>query len=157
MNIEPFSLAELVQDVVQNYELIANEKEVTLISNIGQDLFFVQGDIGLVERVLENMIGNALRHTPKGGTISVILSPADDYLTVQVLDTGAGILDEVLPHIFDRFYKTSNPTSLLSSFSGLGLAIAKRIVDLHGSDIEVESELNSGTCFTFKLPVHSSF
>ena len=156
LNIEPFSIAELVQDVVQNYDLTAKEKGVTLTSNIGQNLSFVRGDIGLVERVLENLIMNAIRHTPQGGTVSIILSPSSEYMKVQVLDTGVGIPEEALPHIFDRFYKFNSPESLPASFSGLGLAIAKRIMDLHGSDIEVESELNSGTCFTLRLPVHRS-
>jgi two-component system OmpR family sensor kinase len=156
LNLEPFSIAELVQDVVQNYDLTAKEKGVTLTSNIGQKLSFVRGDIGLVERVLENLIMNAIRHTPQGGTVSIILIPSNDNMKVQVLDTGVGIPEEALPHIFDRFYKFNAPETLPASFSGLGLAIAKRIMDLHGSAIEVESELNSGTCFTFRLPVHSS-
>ncbi len=155
LNLEPFNIAELVQDVVQNYELTAKEKDITLTSNIGQGLSFVQGDIGLIERILENLIMNALRHTPKGGTISIILSPADEYINVQVLDTGDGIPEQELPHIFDRFYKISTSASPPVSFTGLGLAIAKRIMDLHGSDIEVESELNSGTCFTFRLPIYN--
>lgn len=156
LNLEPFSLAELVQDVVQNYELTAKEKGINLTSNIGQELSFVKGDIGLVERVLENLIMNALRHTPKGGTVSIMLSTSDEYMKVQVLDTGVGIPEEALPHIFDRFYKIHSAETLPASFAGLGLAIAKRIMDLHGSSIDVESELNSGTCFTFSLPVHST-
>jgi signal transduction histidine kinase len=152
LNIEPFNIAELVQDVIQNFQLPAQEKSITLTSNIGQEISFVKGDIGLVERVLENLIMNALRHTPEGGTISIMLSPADEYVKVHVMDTGAGIPEEALPHIFDRFFKITEPGTLPSSYTGLGLAIAKRIMDLHNSSIEVESELNSGTCFTFSLP-----
>lgn len=157
LNLEPFSIAELVQDVVQNYELTAKEKNIALTSNIGQELSFVMGDIGLVERVLENLIMNAIRHTPKGGTISIMLSPSDECMNVQVLDTGVGIPEEALPHIFDRFYKINGSETPPASFAGLGLAIAKRIMDLHGTSIEVESELNSGTCFTFRFPIHSPF
>lgn len=156
LNIEPFSIAELVQDVVQNYELTAKEKSINLTTNIGRELSFVVGDIGLVERVLENLIMNALRHTPNGGTVSVILSQSDEYMNVQVLDTGVGIPQEALPHIFDRFYKINVSETSPASFAGLGLAIAKRIMDLHGTRIEVESELNSGTCFTFKFPIYST-
>ncbi len=156
LNIEPFNIAELVQDVVQNYELSAKEKNITLTSNIGQDLSFVRGDIGLVERVLENLIMNGLRHTPEGGTVSIMLSPSDEYMNVQVLDTGVGIPDEIQPHIFDRYYKVDEPETFPASFAGLGLAIAKRIMDLHDSSIEVESEPDTGTCFTFRLPVYST-
>lgn len=155
LNSEPFSIAELVQDVVQNYELAAQEKGISLASNIGQELSYVKGDIGLVERVLENLIINALRHTPKGGTVGIMLSPSDEYVNIQVFDTGVGIPEEALPHIFERFYKTNGPETFLATYAGLGLAIAKRIMDLHGTTIEVKSEPNSGACFTFKLPTYS--
>ncbi len=159
LNLESFSIAELIQDVVQNYELAAKQKNITLTSNIGQDLSFVVGDIRLVERVLENLIINALRHTPEGGTVSLILSPTDEYMNVQVLDTGGGIPEEALPHIFDRFFKIENTENVSASLSGfgLGLAIAKRIMDLHGGDLEVESKQHAGTCFTFSFPIQSTF
>ncbi len=157
LDLEPFNIAELIQDVVQNYELPAQKKSITLVSNIEKGHSFVIGDIGLVERVLENLISNALRHTPEGGTVSVILNPTDDYMNVQVLDTGDGIPEDALPHIFDRFYKIENKEDISASLSGfgLGLAIAKRIMDLHGGDLEVDSELHAGTCFTFSFPIHS--
>ena len=157
LDLEPFNIAELIQDVVQNYELPAQKKSITLVSNIEKGHSFVIGDIGLVERVLENLISNALRHTPEGGTVSVILNPTDDYMNVQVLDTGDGIPEDALPHIFDRFYKIENKEDISASLSGfgLGLAIAKRIMDLHGGGLEVDSELDAGTCFTFSFPIHS--
>ncbi len=157
LNLEAFNIAELIQDVAQNYELSAKKKNITLASNIGQDHSLVLGDIRLVERVLENLIINALRHTPEGGTVSLILNPADDYMNVQVLDTGSGIPEEALPHIFDRFYKGDSKEDEAEAVPGfgLGLAIAKRIMDLHGSDIEVDSELHEGTCFTFSFPIQS--
>lgn len=157
LDLEPFNIAELIQDVVQNYELPANKKNITLASNIEEGHSFVIGDIGLVERVLENLINNALRHTPEGGTVSVILNPTDDYMNVQVLDTGGGIPEDALPHIFDRFYKIDsnlNSSDAVAGF-GLGLAIAKRIMDLHGGGIQVDSELHEGTRFTFSFPIHS--
>jgi signal transduction histidine kinase len=155
LNHEPFSIAELIQDVVQNYELSAKEKNITLTSNIGNNHSFVMGDIALVERVLENLLINSLRHTPKGGTIRVILTPSEEFMNVAVLDTGVGIPDEALPHVFDRFYKVDDKNSRSTPFTGLGLAIAKRIMDLHGTGIEVESEPNVGTCFTFSFPINS--
>jgi len=157
LDLESFSIAELVQDVVQNYELAAKGKNITLTSNIGKDLSFVIDDIRLVERVLENLIINALRHTPEGETISLILTPSDEYMSVQVLDTGVGIPEEALSQIFDRFYKVDSKGDTSASLSGfgLGLAIAKRIMDLHGGGIEVDSKLHAGTCFTFSFPIHS--
>ena len=104
---------------------------------------------------LENLIINALRHTPEGEAVSIILKSSDEYMNVQVLDIGVGIPEEALPHIFDRFYKIDNNKGTSASFTGLGLAIAKRIMDLHGSGIEVDNEQHAGTCFTFSFPIHS--
>ncbi len=150
---ERFSLAELVQDVVQNYELPARKKNISLITNIGGEIPFVHADIALVQRVLENLITNAMRHTPAEGTVSVILSPDPETVKVQVRDTGSGIPQDALPHIFERFYKIHTPDAQQAPYAGLGLAIAKRILDMHDSTIEVQSELHTGTCFTFQLPV----
>lgn len=151
---EPFNIAELVQDTMQNFAIAAQKKDVILASNFGQDNSFVVGDIGLIERVLENLLTNAIRCTPKGGTVSITLTPFKEYMKVEVLDTGCGIAEESLPHIFERFYKNGSLASQPASISGLGLAIAKRILDLHGSTIEVQSELSRGTRFVFNLPVH---
>ena len=154
LNLEPFSIAELIQDVVQNYELTAKNKNIQLTSNIGSDLCLVMGDIGLVQRVLENLIMNALRHTPEGGKVSILINPADEYVNVQVVDTGVGISEEALPNIFDRFYSIESDSENSTSFSGLGLAIARRIMDLHGTGISVESKIDFGTSFTLAFPVY---
>jgi two-component system OmpR family sensor kinase len=151
---EPFSLAELVQDVTQKFRLRADEKGITLESRYTPDLPFVKADIALIERVLENLIENALRHTPSGGTIRVGLTPEANSVTVVVSDTGHGIPKQDLPHIFDRFYRVEKARG--SSLSaGLGLAIAKRILELHGEAIHVRSALNKGATFLFHLPVYA--
>ena len=150
---EPFSLSELIQDVVQKFQLAAKERRLTISTDIGQEFPFVYADIGLVERTLENLIENALRHTPQGGSINIGLLPGQEDLTVQVSDTGFGIPQEELPRIFERFYQLDKSRSAKHGYSGLGLAIAKRIVELHERQIEVVSELNKGTTFSFPLPV----
>lgn len=155
VQIEPFSLGELVQDVLQKFQLRANEKNISLMTNMGQELPFVYADIGLIERVLENLIENALRHTPEGGSVSLVLTLDSDEITIQVRDTGSGIAKEALPHIFERFYQVRNSHGQKKERSGLGLAITKRILELHDSFIEVESTLHSGSCFTFRLPTYS--
>jgi signal transduction histidine kinase len=150
---ERFNMGELIQDVVQKFQLNAKEKQVNIITNIGQEFTFVNADIGLVERTLENLIENALRHTPQGGSISIGLKPDQENLMVQVSDTGCGIPQKELPRIFDRFYQLDKSRNAKHGYSGLGLAIAKRIIDLHESQIKVVSELNKGTTFSFLLPV----
>ena len=146
---EPFSIAELAQDVVQKFELRATQSGITLETGARADLPLVNGDIALMERVLENLIENAIRHTPAGGRVTVMLAPEGDRFAVRVADTGHGISEEHLPHIFDRFYRASDT----KGGAGLGLAIAKRILELHGSALVAESEIDRGTTFSFQLPV----
>ncbi len=152
IHAEPFSLGELVQDVVQKFHLRSEEKKIRIFTNIGIGIPFVHADIALIERVLENLIENALRHTPEGGTVSIVLAPVGDGVTVNVSDTGSGIPEEEIPRIFDRFYRIGKSGRDKTEGSGLGLAIAKQILDLHGSPIHVRSVPNHGTTFTFTLP-----
>ena len=152
---EPFNLSELVQDVTQKFQLKAEEREINIITNIGKELPFVIADIELIERVLENLIENAMRHTPRGGSIRVVLTPDRQDIVVEVSDTGNGISQEELPYIFDRFYQLDKSRNSSSGLAGLGLAICKRVLELHGRSINVDSILGSGTTFTFNLPSYS--
>ncbi|HYQ72684.1 MAG TPA: ATP-binding protein, partial [Gammaproteobacteria bacterium] len=149
--LEPFSLPELVQDVVHKFELRASQREVTLLASHDENLPFVVGDIALIERVMDNLIENALRHTPANGTVTVAVQRAGDTLAVQVIDTGSGIAAEDLPYIFERFYQSDRMRS--QGGAGLGLAIARRIVELHGRTIRAASSGGRGTMFAFDLPV----
>jgi len=156
MHCEVFSLSELAQDIIQKFQLPASEKGILISASFPRDLPFVYADIGLVERALENLIENALRYTPKGGSIELALTPAEHGVTVQVKDTGCGIPQDELPRIFDRFYQLEKSRNSNPGSSGLGLAIAKRILELHGSRIEVQSALEKGTSFSFLLPAQGA-
>ena len=152
---EAFSLSELVQDVVQEFRLRASERGVRLEVCPAADLPFVEADIGMIERVLENLIENALRHTPESGRVTVRLGATDRLLRVEVEDTGCGIAPDDLPRIFDRFYRaTSNGSG--PGGSGLGLAISKRILELHECPIEARSTPGQGSTFVFGLPLAES-
>jgi signal transduction histidine kinase len=151
---EAFNLGELVQDVVQKFQLKAAEKKIRVATAVEKDLPFVLADIGLIERVLENLIENALRHTPPGGSIELVLSPQAENIGVRISDTGSGIAPEVLPHIFDRFFQSDESRRGESDRAGLGLSITKRILELHGKSIKVASALHAGTTFTFQLPIN---
>ncbi|MCG6968654.1 MAG: HAMP domain-containing histidine kinase [Gammaproteobacteria bacterium] len=151
LNIEPFSLAELAQDVAHSFKLAADKNHITLKTEFGSNVPFAYGDIALIQRVLENLIENAMRHTPQGGEISLSLSAKNENIIVSISDTGCGIKKEDVPHIFDRFYRATKSRENGDFHSGLGLAIVKRIVSLHGSDIQADSELDKGTTFTFQL------
>jgi signal transduction histidine kinase len=150
---EPFNLSELVQDVIQKFELRAAEKQIDLRTNLQAELPFANADIGLIERVLENLIENAIHYTPQGGFIRLALTPEGENIAVQVIDTGRGIPAEELPHVFNRFYRSDKGRVGEEGHSGLGLAITRRILELHDRSIEVTSSPESGTTFTFHIPV----
>lgn len=154
VHCEPFSLAELVQDVMQKFQLAADQKRIRLQTNCRADLPFALADIGLIERALENVIQNALRYTPIGGTVTVALTHEANKVTVQISDNGCGIAEQDLPYIFDRFYRVDKLQR--TDGAGLGLAITRSILELHGCTIEAHSTLNAGTKICFQLPVCTS-
>jgi len=154
-SLEAFSVPELMQDIAQEFQLDAEKKEISLSISLGSNSAQTIGDIGLIQRVLENLLRNAIRFTPKGGQITLGVSERPGTVTVSVTDTGPGILEEDIPRIFDRFYHSEQGEEALSESSGLGLAIVKRILDLHDSRISVVSNPNSGTCFEFELPIYA--
>ncbi len=153
-NLEAFSVAELLQDVSQDFQLEAENKEINLSIDLDADNAFTVGDIGLIQRVLENLVRNAIRFTPRGGEITLSISKHPESVAVAVSDTGCGIPDKDIPRIFDRFYRSENGEESRSGSSGLGLAIVKRILDLHESRITVVSKVDTGTRFEFELPLY---
>jgi len=150
---EPFSLGELALDVLHKFHLMAEEKQIRLIADPDPRLPLVMADIGLIERALENLIKNAVQYTQRGGTVTLEIVPGRDHLKFEISDTGKGIKKEDLPHIFDRYYRVDSSEGETAEGTGLGLAITKRIVELHGGAIEVRSEVDGGSVFSFQLPV----
>ncbi len=155
-SLEWFPLAELLQDVTQEFELEAEKKGIRIEVIARPEASMVHADIGLIQRVLENLLRNAIRYTPKGGTITISLDKKPGCIAVAVADTGCGIAAHELDHIFDRFYRSEQGEEERSSCAGLGLAIVKRILDLHGSRITVSSTLNQGTRFEFEIPARAA-
>jgi signal transduction histidine kinase len=151
---EPFSLAELAFDLSHQFHLRAREREIRFEVVADETVPQVSADVGMIERVLENLIDNSFKHTPAQGQIRLKLSAAQDNVDVSVSDTGCGIPREELPHILKRYYRRAEQRVDGSPDSGLGLglAIASRIVELHGSHLTVASELQQGTEFRFSLP-----
>jgi signal transduction histidine kinase len=149
---EKIALAELAQDVIQKFKLQAENLHITLNLEINEALPFVSADIGLIERVLVNLIANALQHTEQGDAITVSLSRIGDNIELQIKDNGCGIAAEELPHIFNRFYQANNKHRS-GSGAGLGLAISQKIIHLHHSNITVTSTVDEGTLFSFMLPI----
>ena len=152
---EDFPMSELVQDVMQKFELAAGKRGVRLDSRLPQQHIQVHADIGMIESVLENLMENAIRHTPAGGVILLEVVPKLDRVTIRVIDTGRGIPDNELPNIFDRYYHVDRGEISDIGRTGLGLAITRHVVELHGGTISVESVLGKGTTFSFDLPVQA--
>lgn len=153
---ESFPPAELVQDVAHSFEIAARERAIRLQTDLGANTPPVRADIALIQRVLANLLDNALRHTPADGTVRVSLTTTGDRVRVAVADSGPGIAGDDLPYIFDRFYRGRDDPRAQTDGAGLGLAIVRRILDLHGTTIDVESKPGAGARFAFDLPADES-
>jgi signal transduction histidine kinase len=151
-DLSPNSISDLISDTMESFSELAARREVTLKGHAEPGVDPVLMDVQLVGRVLSNLLGNGLRHTPAGGAVRIQASRADEWVLVEMLDTGEGISEEDLPHIFERFYRGEKSRSRASGGSGLGLAIARGIVEAHGGQIGVESAAGRGTRFFFTLP-----
>ncbi|HEV2029010.1 MAG TPA: HAMP domain-containing sensor histidine kinase [Candidatus Dormibacteraeota bacterium] len=145
---EPTDLAALAADAVDAFKTQAESAGVTLSSDLADNLLTVEVDPARIRGVLGNLLSNAIRHTPSGGSVKVTVTAIGDAVDVTVTDTGEGISPELLPRVFERFVKGAS-----SNGSGLGLAIAHDIVAAHGGRLEIESELGSGTRVRIALPI----
>jgi signal transduction histidine kinase len=145
-------LRDPIQAVVQALSEVAVERGVTLDSVVPQAPVAMRFDRERIVQLMTNLIGNALKFTPRGGAVSVRLEEAEEAVTIEVSDTGHGIPADELPRIFDRFYRGTNTGEARASGSGLGLAIVRSIVDMHGGAIDLASEVGSGTRFRITLP-----
>ena len=154
--LEDFNFSEFVYDVVQKFRNRVEQLDINLSLECPHETVLVNADIALIERVLDNLLSNALNHTSSGDTISIKVMRLDRNasgstgIEIQVYDNGSGISKNDLPKIFDRFYQSQNKHRK-GKHAGLGLAIVKQILDLHHSPISVTSQLGKGTQFTFSL------
>jgi signal transduction histidine kinase len=149
----PSSLSDLLSDTLESFSQLAKQEEITLEGQVESDVDPVSMDTQSIGRVLNNLISNALRHTPSKGRVSVWVRRVPSGVDVTVSDTGEGIRAQDIPHIFERFYRgDASRSRTRGTGAGLGLAIARGIVQAHGGTIEVQSEPGKGTQFTFHLP-----
>ncbi|MFT3890267.1 MAG: HAMP domain-containing sensor histidine kinase [Anaerolineales bacterium] len=146
------SLGDLVSDTLESFTELAKQQNIMLEGNIDADVDPVMMDTQAIGRVLNNLIGNALRHTSAQGRVSVWVRRSSTGVEVTVSDTGEGIRAEDIPHIFERFYRGEKSRNRGTGGAGLGLAIARGIVRAHGGDIKAESQIGKGTQFTFTIP-----
>ena len=150
-HFEPFLIKDLIFEIISKFKPGAEQKGILLEINIPDGLPQVIADIGLIERVLSNLIENAIRYTAENGCVKVTAVSKESAVTIKVSDTGPGISITDLPHIFERFYRVEKSRAENTGGSGLGLAIANKIMQVHNSKIDVESEINVGSTFSFDL------
>ena len=146
-----FDIERLFENVVRRHERAAQTKAVRMDVRVDPQADQVVADPDRIEQAIENLVSNALRHTPPGGRVALRASQADGLATITVSDSGGGIAPEHLPHVFERFYKVDAARASESTGSGLGLSITKAIVERHGGTIRVTSEPGR-TTFTILLP-----
>lgn len=150
--IEQFSITDLCLDIVSKYEMVAKTKEISLKLNVSQnENILVKADLSLIERAIQNLLDNAFKFTPEGGSILIELERVNKACMININDTGIGIEPEMQATIFERFKQSSH--SFTKGGAGLGLAIVKKILELHDSTISVFSKPDYGSSFKFSLPV----
>jgi signal transduction histidine kinase len=152
LNLEPVNLNDLLSDVLESMQAQAQARQVSLRGIFCEDLPLISAEMAKLQRVLFNLVQNAIRHTPAAGQILLAIRRTSAGVQVDISDTGEGISPEDLPHVFDQFYRGEKSRSRETGGAGLGLAIAKRIIEAHQGQIWVESQPGAGARFSFVLP-----
>jgi signal transduction histidine kinase len=152
---EPLQLANALRQVASQLQSIAQKKQITLETDWPADLPPVIGDEDWLEQVVTNLVGNAIKFTPAGGRVTVSARPSGAEILVEVSDTGIGIPADSLDRIFTKYYRVPDKGGERIEGTGLGLHIAKHIVEAHGGRIWVESTVGQGSTFRFTLPILS--
>lgn len=146
------NFTDIVSEIVDQFQILAQDAKITLTGET-PTLCLLEADRIQMERLLYNLLANALKYTQEGGSVHVALTATEDQVTLSVADTGRGIAPDHLPHIFDRFYRAPGRKRAGEKSLGLGLSFVAWIVKAHGGEIDVVSEMEKGTTFTVRLPV----
>ena len=148
----PIPIDEILFDLIDTLQPQAESQEITLEADLIDEVW-VKGDANQLQRLFGNLLENALQYTPNGGFIRVKIFKWDDFVIIEVMDTGIGIPSEHLSLVFNRFWRAEKARSRRQGGSGLGLAIVQAITHTHGGEISVTSQIGVGSCFRVKLPV----
>ncbi len=150
----PVSLGEIAGAAVEDFHAAAQQAGLNLKADIPSGLPAVSGSLVYLRRMVDNLLGNAIKFTPQGGEVAVRLWQEGDWVALEVRDTGIGIPADQLERIFERFYQVDGSIRRKYGGVGLGLSLVKEIVDLHGGQVTVESRVGEGSTFTVMLPVY---
>jgi signal transduction histidine kinase len=152
LHLEPLNMNDLLSDVLESMQVQAKARDVSLTGIFSEDLPLIKAEMAKIQRVLFNLVQNAIRHTPASGSISLATKVVPEGVQVDIADTGEGIEPQDLPLVFDQFFRGEQSRSRETGGAGLGLAIAKRIIEAHHGRIWVDSQVGHGTRFSFVLP-----
>jgi two-component system, OmpR family, sensor histidine kinase ResE len=152
LTLDDVNLPVFMNRIVHKFQGLARDSEIHLSADFENDIPNIIFDPDRIEQVLTNLIDNAIRHTPQGGSVRLHVRNDDFGIKVEVSDSGSGIPEEDLPFVFERFYKADKARTRGRAGTGLGLAIAKNIIDAHHGHISVQSKIGQGTTFAFLLP-----
>lgn len=149
--IKRFDIIDLAKDVMESLDFLAKEKNITLRFAKKYDPIYVKADRGKIGQVLTNLIKNSISYGSENGETTIRLFPMEDTILMEVADNGAGIEEEELPRLFERFYRVEKSRNRHEGGSGLGLSIVKHIIESHGQTINVRSTVDVGSTFSFTL------
>lgn len=149
----PVEVDSFLRQATERFRSQADERGITLEGDAAEPLPAVLGDPALLAQVLDNLLANALHYTPRGGRVRLGAQAHDDTITMVVEDTGTGIPQQAIPHVFERFYRADPSRTRETGGTGIGLAIVKHLVERHDGDVWISSEPGAGTRVAFRLPV----
>jgi signal transduction histidine kinase len=150
----PVDLAEVAREALDAVRPLAASKNVNLAFGDVSGCRTVNGDAERLQQVIWNLLANAIKFTPEGGRVDVLIDSAAEHVEVRIVDTGLGISPDLLPHVFERFRQGDNATTQRDSGLGLGLGIARYLVELHGGTVQAASPgVGQGATFTIRLPI----
>ena len=151
VNLETFAIGELLHDIIAKFSLKAKEKNISLSLQPQQCRFIVYSDIAKLERIITNLLENAIRHTGIDGEVAIVVSQLTDKIKISVTDNGSGISKEDIAYVFDARYRASNAIEDNTTHAGLGLAISQKLSKILNSELFVDSKLGQGSSFSLSL------
>jgi histidine kinase len=154
LNLQKIDLKELLEQVVRKLQHQFREKQIDLKIEVSEPVLFIRADLERLQQVIINLLGNALQYTPSHGTVRIFTERKDNMIVCKVKDDGIGLSEKEIRHIFERFYRVDKSRSRVGGGSGIGLTIARHIIEAHGGSLQAESPgANRGSLFYFTLPL----